>query len=100
MYGYYKQERSQAMTNSETKHFTALECFNNNNDSANKSLNEKSANRYYKIGKDSQNNDILLQILYTKYYDNPNAATENDNSVCFQIIQGRFFFCCSFYFFG
>lgn len=55
-----------------TKHFTALECFNN----------ENGAKRVYELSK-----GIELEILYNKFYEE-NTTDENNNSVCLMINQG------------
>lgn len=56
-----------------TKHFSALECYNQTQDGA---------QRKYDLG-----NSIELEILYNYYYEN-NSADENNYSVCFMINQG------------
>ena len=87
-YNNYKRERNEAIA-AGAKRFGALDCFNNDNDNEDKILNEKEANRFYKIGEDETGTDILLQILYTRFYEDL-APSENDYSVCFQIIQGQY----------
>lgn len=90
LYSNYVRERGEAIAGTDgAKHYNALQCFENDNDSEEKELNEKTANRFYKIGEDSAGSDIILQILYTKYYREL-AHSENDYSVCFQIIQGQY----------
>ncbi len=53
-------------------HYTALECWNN----------ENGAQRTYELG-----NDITLQILYQKYYEE-STTNENNNSVCVLLSHG------------
>ncbi len=55
------------------KHYTALECWNN----------ENGAKRSYTLG-----NDITMDILYQKYYVET-TSTENNYSVCLMITQGE-----------
>ncbi len=54
------------------KHYTALECYNNEGD----------AKRSYDIG-----NNVQLEILYNYYYEH-DSSDENNYSVCFRIING------------
>lgn len=53
--------------------YTALECWNN----------EKGASRSYTLG-----NDVTMQILYQKYYEET-TSDENDYSVCMLLTQGE-----------
>ncbi|MDR1905578.1 MAG: MBL fold metallo-hydrolase [Clostridiales bacterium] len=55
------------------EHFTALECFNN----------ENGAKRKYEIGDGAE-----LEILYNYYYDHTQSGGENDYSVCVMINYG------------
>ncbi len=55
------------------KHYTALECYNNEN-GAQRSINV------------SEN--VYIDILYNYYYENP-ASTENEYSVCFTLRSGN-----------
>lgn len=55
------------------KHYTALECWNNQN----------GASRSYALGE-----DITLNILYQKYYEEK-TTTENNYSVCTLLTQGN-----------
>lgn len=55
-----------------SKHYTALECYNNEGD----------AKREYTLS-----DGITLQILYNYYYEN-HSSDENNYSVCFMINQG------------
>ena len=88
LYASYLREKAEAVRVGATN-FTAMQCYSNNNDSEEKEINEKEANRFYKIGEDSTGSDIILQILYTKYYEEKDSHGENNHSVCFQIIQGQ-----------
>ena len=56
------------------KHYTALECYNN----------ENGAQRVYNLNEDGT---IQLEILYSYYYEHK-ASSENDYSVCFLIRHG------------
>ena len=64
-------------------HYTALECWNNNNESTrfSQSVDATGARRYIKLA-----SNIELEILYQKYYESK-ASSENDYSVCFMINQ-------------
>ncbi|MDR1939697.1 MAG: MBL fold metallo-hydrolase [Clostridiales bacterium] len=55
------------------RHYTALECFNNQN----------GASRKYDIGGGAE-----LEILYNYYYDHTQSGGENDYSVCLMINRG------------
>lgn len=81
----YLRELSEAAL-SGAEHFTALECYKNT-----VNYQDKQAQNIYNLGEDSNGNTISLQILYQKYYEKENfvkTSTENNASVCFQIIQG------------
>lgn len=69
MYANYVRERNEEVSNG-AKFYTALDCINENN----------GAEREYNLG-----NNTSMQILYQKYYEET-ASTENDYSVCLQII--------------
>lgn len=56
------------------KHYTALECYNN----------ENGAQRVYNLNEEGT---IQLEILYSYYYEHK-ASSENDYSVCFLIRHG------------
>lgn len=56
------------------KHYTALQCYNN----------ENGAQRVYNLNEEGT---IQLEILYNYYYENK-ASSENDYSVCFLIRHG------------
>lgn len=71
MYANYVRERNEEVA-SGAKCYTALDCINETN----------GAEREYELG-----NNISMQILYQKYYVET-ASTENDYSVCLQIING------------
>ncbi len=55
------------------KHYTALECWKN----------ENGAQRSYELGEGA-----TLQILYQKYYETKSDSNENNHSVCTLITQG------------
>ena len=85
MHSNYLRELGEATT-SGAKHFTALEC-------SEETINYQGfqAQSMYDLGTDSDGNTIWLQILYTKFYTSQGkleTTTENNFSVCFQIIQG------------
>ena len=69
----YYSERD-AEVNLGAKHYTALECYNNQN----------GAQRTYSLSDDG---NIKLEILYNYYYEHE-ASTENDYSVCVQFHHG------------
>ena len=64
-------------------HYTALECWNNNNESTrfSQSVDATGARRYIKLA-----NNIEMEILYNYYYENK-SSDENDYSVCIMINQ-------------
>ena len=62
-------EKRDAEVSQGAKHFTALECYNNEGD----------AKRVYDL-----DNGITLEILYNYYYEN-SSSSENNYSVCFMI---------------
>ena len=70
-YSKYLQKRDNEVDNG-AKHYTALECYNN----------ENGAKRTYSLS-----DGINLQILYNYYYDHT-TNNENNFSVCFMINQG------------
>lgn len=65
-------EKRDKLVETGTKHYNALECYNN----------ENGASRKYDL-----TDEIELEILYNYYYDHP-TSDENNNSVCFIINQG------------
>ena len=71
-YKSYVESRQNEIDNDGAKHYTALECYNN----------ENGAKRVYEIAQ-----GIELEILYNYYYEN-NSSSENNYSVCFIINQG------------
>lgn len=81
MHKNYLRELTEATT-SGAKHFTALECYN-------ESTNYQGfhAQNIYTLGTDSNGEEIKMYILYQKYYKE-HSTTENNYSVCFQIVQG------------
>lgn len=69
------------------KYYTALECWNNDNESDrfNQSVNATGARRYIKLS-----DNVEMEILYNYYYENSAAKTEgkeNNYSVCLMINQ-------------
>ena len=68
----YREEQEQLVEKCGTNIYTALECVNG----------ENGAQREYDLG-----NDVKLQILYQEYYERDDAPSENDYSVCCQIVQ-------------
>lgn len=85
MYANYQRELGEAIT-SGAKHFTARDCFYEL-----EVLGSGQAQNLYTLGTDSDGNTISLQILYTMFYESENktkTSSENNFSVCFQIIQG------------
>ncbi len=66
-------EKRDALIESGTTHYTALECYNN----------ENGASRTYQI-----TDDISFTILYNYYYENK-TSDENDYSVCMLLTQGE-----------
>lgn len=81
MHKNYLRELSEA-TQSGAKHFTALECYNESTN-----YQGHTAHNIYTLGTDSNGEEIKLYILYQKYYEE-HSSTENNYSVCFQIVQG------------
>lgn len=71
IYNAYVESRAEEVANG-AKHYTALECYNN----------ENGAKRVYEIA-----DGIELEILYNYYYEH-NTSNENNYSVCFMINQG------------
>ena len=61
-----------------------LDCFNSNKTG----VDDGTPKRNYVLGQDEEGNDIILQFLYHKFYEE-HAETENDYSVVFQIVQGE-----------
>ena len=72
MYANYIRERN-AEVESGANLYTVLQCINNSN----------SASREYSLG-----SGISMQFLYQKFYEEE-AHTENDYSVCLQIVNGE-----------
>ncbi len=72
VYNDYVSLRDQEVENG-AKHYTALECWNN----------ENGAQRSYALAE-----GITLNILYQKYYEQ-STSEENNNSVCAMITQGE-----------
>lgn len=73
VYQNYKTQRDLEVQHG-AKHYTALECYNN----------ENGAQRVYNLNEEGT---IQLEILYSYYYENK-ASSENDYSVCFLIRHG------------
>jgi beta-lactamase superfamily II metal-dependent hydrolase len=72
IYGDYQTARTYAV-NKGTKHFTALQCWNNEG---------SGASRTYELG-----NNLKMDILYNYYYEN-DTSDENNYSVCVLFTQG------------
>ena len=72
-YNRYILKRNEEIENDNAKHYTALECYNN----------EDGAQRTYQLS-----DGISLEILNNYYYTN-NSSDENNFSVCFMINQGQ-----------
>ena len=72
-YDRYIEYRNQEVNNG-AKHYTALECYNNQN----------GAQRVYNLTEDG---NIKFEVLYNYYYENY-TKNENDNSVCVQFYHG------------
>ncbi|MCH3910163.1 MAG: hypothetical protein LKF58_00880 [Bacilli bacterium] len=72
VYGSYLTARDYAV-NKGTKHFTALQCYNNEGNGA---------SRTYELGK-----NLTMSVLYNYYYEN-NSSDENNYSVCLLFTQG------------
>ncbi|MBR7186810.1 MAG: MBL fold metallo-hydrolase [Clostridia bacterium] len=73
VYGRYVAERDAEIA-AGAKHYTALECYNNEGD----------AQRSYELAE-----NVTLNILYHEYYEKK-ASEENNYSVCFYIQQGDY----------
>lgn len=67
----YYEARDEEVENG-AKHYTALECYNN----------ENGAQRVYELS-----GGVTMEILYNYYYENP-TSDENNNSVCLLFGQG------------
>lgn len=75
LYGYYLKERNDEVALG-AKHYTALECYNN----------ENGAHREYDLSGDG---NVKMQILYNYYYEHYRGKDEeNDYSVCLQFVHG------------
>ena len=72
LYSAFKSELQDEINNG-ANHFTALDCYNNQN----------GAQREYNLA-----SGVTLEILYHKFYEET-ASTENDYSVCVMINQGE-----------
>lgn len=72
IYGDYLEKRD-AEVAAGAKHYTALECYDN----------ENGAQRVYELAE-----NVTLEILYNYYYENK-TSNENEYSVCFLINQGN-----------
>ena len=71
VYGRYITQRDEAVEEG-AKHYTALECYNNQN----------GARRTYELAE-----SVSMEILYNYYYDH-NTSDENDYSVCVMFTHG------------
>lgn len=78
----YKSERDAEVALG-ANHYTALECWNNNNESTrfSQSVDATGARRYIKLS-----SNVEMEILYNYYYENK-TSDENDYSVCLMINQ-------------
>lgn len=74
VYNRYLSERQQEVDDGNTVHYTALECYKN----------ENGAQRIYNLSADG---NIKMEILYNYYYEN-NSNHENDYSVCLMFHHG------------
>ncbi len=86
IYSNYKDARTSEI-NEGANHYTALECWNNDNASTRftQSENATGARRYIKLSA-----NVEMEILYNHYYENSAAKTEgeeNEYSVCIMINQ-------------
>ncbi len=73
VYGKYVDARNAEVENEGAKHYTALECWNQTG----------GAQRSYSLAQ-----DVTLNILYQKYYEQTQSRGENDYSVCVLLTQG------------
>lgn len=92
IHGKYLKELGEVMA-SGANYYNALECYNNDNNTLNEVYDTSStanhdARRFYNFGQDSNGDDIKIQFLYTNFYKD-SSKTENNYSVCFQLIQGE-----------
>ena len=74
VYGRYVEEREAEIEDGNTLHYTALECYNN----------ENGAKRVYDLSDDG---NIKMEILYNYYYEN-HSDDENNYSVCVMFYHG------------
>ena len=73
-YERYQSERADEVADGNTVHYTALECYNE----------ENGAKRFYDLTDDGS---VKLEILYNYYYEH-NTSNENDYSVCVMFHHG------------
>ena len=81
----YEEQKADAVADYGTSVFTALQCYRNNGHIS----NGRVAERYFELGEDT---GVFCEILYHKFYESENKAeahSENNFSVCLQIIQGE-----------
>ena len=87
MHGNYEDNLALAVA-SGAEHLTVLDCIKERYNSQGTEQGQK----VYNLGTDDNGDLITLQFLYTEFYEptnkNPNV-TENEYSVCFQLIQGE-----------
>ncbi len=78
----YKAERSAEVT-AGANHYTALDCWNNNNEATrfSQSVDATGARRFIKLS-----SNVEMEILYNYYYENK-TSDENDYSVCIMFHQ-------------
>jgi beta-lactamase superfamily II metal-dependent hydrolase len=73
----YEAARDKLVAEKGTAHYTALECYNESKDGA---------QRRYQL--DPEDPGIYLEILYNYYYDHTYSSNENNYSVCLMIVNG------------
>ena len=75
IYNRYRAEVQAEVDDGNTMHYTALECYNN----------ENGASRVYQLNDDCS---IKMEILYNHYYENK-SSNENNYSVCVMFYHGE-----------
>ena len=79
----YEEQKADAVADYNTRVFNALQCYNN------EIVGGRQAQRFFELG---ANSNVFCEILYHKFYEPENkeeAETENNFSVCLQIIHGN-----------
>ena len=92
IHGKYLKELGEVIA-SGANHYTALDCYKSDDNTLNEVYDTSStanhdARRFYNFGQDSNGDDVKIQFLYTNFYED-SSKTENNYSVCFQLIQGE-----------